>query len=319
MGDLNFAGKVAVVTGGAGDIGAAHAMLLADRGAKVAILDYAVGPNGEVDRARYGGREVQVVNSINERGGTAIGLVCDVVNEDDVHRAIAEVHDRLGPIDVLINNAGASEGRDPVEEAHPKHLAVQLDLHLRGTLNVTRAAWPLMTRQRNGRILMTASSAIFGWQDKNGKSPASYSIAKSSLFGAMRQFALAGHEYGINVNLLLPWAYSRLFQTDENEGAEFTDWMRVNMRAQQVANGALFLLHDQCTATGEMFSIGGGRVARIVQATMEGYFNPDIAPEDVRDNWAKIAATPDEWVLINSLDAEWGLLQKLIDTQNARP
>lgn len=85
----------------------------------------------------------------------------------------------------------------------------------------------------------------------------------------------------------MPWAYTPM--VDKNlGGTPFGNWMKANLRPEQVAASIAFMLHEDCPVTGQMISCAGGRVTRIFFASPDGYLNPDLTPEDVRDNWAAV-------------------------------
>lgn len=308
MNKIRFDGKVALVTGGGGGIGRAHCLALAERGARVVLMDYAVGPTGE-RLASEGGREQIVANEIISLGGEAIGIDADVTNDAEVRKAVDAAMSRFGRIDILINNAGTAEVRDVIEEAPTERMEQQIDVHLRGSLYVTRAVWPHMRSGGGGNILLTGSAASLGLRQEEGHYSAGYAIAKAALLGAMRQLAGAGASCGIKVNLLMPWAFSRMLAASQSDVSPISVWMRENMTPEQVALGALYLLHDTCPASGEAISSGGGRVARMVTAMPPGYFSAQLTPEGVRDNWNAVLGEPREWVHLPSFEKEWEILQ----------
>ena len=308
MSKIRFDGKVALVTGGGSGIGRAHCLELAARGARVVLMDFAVGATGEL-LASEGGREQLVAREIIAAGGEALGINADVTNDAEVRQAVDAAIARFGHIDILINNAGTAEIRDVIEEAPTDRMERQIDVHLRGSLYVTRAVWPHMKAAGGGRILLTGSAASLGLQQEEGHFSAGYAIAKAALFGAMRQLAGAGANCGIKVNLLMPWAFSRMLAASQSDVSPISVWMRQNMTPEQVALGALYLLHDSCPTSGEAISSGGGRVARMVTAMPPGFFSAQLTPEDVRDNWNTVLGEPGEWVHLKTFEAEWDILQ----------
>ncbi|SES18004.1 SDR family NAD(P)-dependent oxidoreductase [Sphingobium sp. YR768] len=308
MNEIRFDGKIALVTGGGAGIGRAHCLALAERGARIVLFDYGIGPTGE-RLASESGREKTVAAEIISSGGDAIGFDVDVTNDADVRKAVDVAMQHFGHIDILINNAGTAEVRDVIEDAPTERMERQIDIHLRGSLNVTRAVWPHMKAAGGGNILLTGSAASLGLRQEEGHYSAGYSIAKAALFGAMRQLAGAGADCGIKVNLLMPWAFSRILAAAQSDVSPISIWMRENMTPEQVALGVLYLLHESCPATGEAISSGGGRVARMVTAMPPGYFSARLTPEDVRDNWSVVLGEPGDWVHLPSFEKEWEILQ----------
>jgi NAD(P)-dependent dehydrogenase (short-subunit alcohol dehydrogenase family) len=308
MNEIRFDGKVALVTGGGAGIGRAHCLALAERGARIVLLDYGIGPTGE-RLASESGRDKIVADEIISLGGDAIGIDVDVTNDAEVRKAVDTAMEHYGQIDILINNAGTAEVRDVIEDAPTDRMELQIDIHLRGSLHVTRAVWPHMKAAGGGNILLTGSAASLGMPQEEGHYSAGYSIAKAALFGAMRQLAGAGAKCGIKVNLLMPWAFSRILAAAQSDVSPISVWMRENMTPEQVALGVLYLLHETCPASGEVISSGGGRVARMVTAMPPGYFSTEITPEGVRDNWNTVLGAPGEWIHLPSFEKEWEILQ----------
>lgn len=311
MADLRFDGKVAVITGGGGAIGKAHATALGQRGATIVLLDFPIGPFGERG-TDPGERERSAADELCQAGLNAIALTADVTSDTQVRMAVASVIERFGRIDILVCSAGTAGVDDVIELAPAEGLDRQLDIHLRGSLISTRAVWPHMLGQGGGHILLTGSAACLGMPQEQGHYAAGYPIAKAALIGAMRQLSGAGQVHGIKVNLLMPWAYSRLLASAQSGTSPIGNWMQRTMSPDQVAAGALFLLHEDCPATGEVMSAGGGRVARMVTAMPPGYVNDQLTPEQVRDNWDQVLGQPGDWIALSSFTDEWAILQQFL-------
>jgi NAD(P)-dependent dehydrogenase (short-subunit alcohol dehydrogenase family) len=189
--DLRFDGRVAVVTGGGRGIGRAHARLLAARGAHVVVNDLGVALQGgrpESEPAR------DVVAEIEAAGGTAVADGSDVAKTDGAEALVGKALDSFGRVDIVVNKAGIIRWA-PFPEVDADDLAAHLSVHAAGSFNVSRAAWPQMTAQGYGRIVMTTSSAIFG-----APTLVSYGAAKGAIVGLARSLATAGAEHGIAVN-----------------------------------------------------------------------------------------------------------------------
>jgi NAD(P)-dependent dehydrogenase (short-subunit alcohol dehydrogenase family) len=155
---MDLAGKVAVVTGGAGGIGKAVARRMVQAGARVALADL------DADRARAAGAEV---------GGHGFG--CDVSREDEVRRLIADVRGDLGEIDLFLSNAGLGFG-DPSHAASAPNEAWQTswDVHVMAHVWAARALLPGMIARGDGYLINTASAA--GLLNQIGD--AAYSVTK---------------------------------------------------------------------------------------------------------------------------------------------
>ncbi|WP_028998059.1 SDR family NAD(P)-dependent oxidoreductase [Azohydromonas australica] len=190
--------KVAVITGGAGlnGLGFASARMLAAQGARVAILDLA-GANPAAAAA--------------ELGPQHIGVVADVTDKASCEAAAREVLQRLGRIDILLNNAGVTQPRKTLDITGEDYDRV-MDVSLRGTLYMSQAVVPAMQAQKSGSIICISSvSAQRGGGILGGPH---YSAAKAGVLGLARAMA---REYGadnIRVNSLTPG----LIATDINKG-----------------------------------------------------------------------------------------------------
>jgi NAD(P)-dependent dehydrogenase (short-subunit alcohol dehydrogenase family) len=268
-----FDGRVAVVTGAGRGIGRAHALLLAERGASVVVNDLGGSMEGEGADV---GPAVAVAEEIAAAGGAAIADGSDVSTPDGGQALIDAAVEQFGRLDVLVNNAGIMRwaGLPEVDAVDlERHLAV----HVGGSFNTTRAAWPHLVDQGYGRIVMTTSAGFFGLP-KN----LAYATAKGGVIGLTRSLSTAGARHGIKVNLIAPAAVTRMAgpATDETPP----------MPPEHVAPMVAFLAHEDCPVTGEIYAAGAGRFARIFIASTEGYLHADGDPtiEDVAGNWATI-------------------------------
>jgi NAD(P)-dependent dehydrogenase (short-subunit alcohol dehydrogenase family) len=313
---LSLDGRVALVTGAAGGVGAAYADMLASRGAKVAV----------VDRQSLSGGEYETVDRIRAIGGDAISIVGDVCNGGSVRQIVERAVEAFGRIDILINNAGTSDQTADVKGAPDGRLEAQLDIHLRAPMRMINAAWSHLAVSGSGRIINIGSSSAFGVCSGGGDQSAdggegvweaAYSIAKSAVFALTRQAAGAGRSYGIKANLIIPWSWSPMVRSNV-DGTPFGDWMQKNMRPEQVAALAVFLAHPDCPDSGQFYSAAGGRVTRIIFGAQPPYFNRDLTPEAVRDNWSSISGQPradghfDNIFDIQGVESEFAEIQLLL-------
>ena len=280
MSEFGFEGRVAVVTGAGRGLGRAYARLLAERGAKVVVNDLGGSMEGEGSDA---GPAQKVVDGIIAAGGEAVADTHDVSTQAGGEAIIGTAIESFGRIDVLVNNAGIIRyaGLPEIElDNLERHLAV----HLLGSFNTMRAAWPHFVEQGYGRVVLTTSSGMFG-MDNN----LSYAAAKAGTDGMARSAKLAGEPHNIKVNLIAPAAMTRMGGGPEEEPAEAAEGMPY-MPSAAVAPMVAYLAHEDCPVSGEIYTAGAGRFARVFLASTEGYAHEggDASVEDVAKNWDAI-------------------------------
>lgn len=268
---IDFNRRVAIVTGAGAGLGRAHALALAERGARVVVNDMGRGPRGDAAAA--------VVDQIEQSGGEALANRCDVTDVDAVGDMVGEAITRWGRVDVLINNAGILRDRTFAKMALADFRTV-VDVHLMGSVNCTKAVWPHMVEQNYGRILMTTSaSGIYG---NFGQS--NYGAAKAALVGLMNVLAIEGSKKGIRVNALAPTAATAMTEAliDEQATAVLTP--------DSISPGALFLVSEGAP-TKTILGAGGGVFAVARMEESEGVFLPvdRRTPDDIAERWAEIS------------------------------
>lgn len=268
---LRFDGKVAIVSGGGRGLGRAHAQLLASRGCKVLVNDAGLDPTGR--EGESGDPAEETAAAICAAGGEAMAHKGDVRTccPDLVARAL----DAWGRLDIAICNAGGSHGGLFADMPGPEWHAA-FDIHLVGTVELARAAWPHLVASGAGRILTTASNGMFG-----NPHATSYGAAKAAIFGFTKGLALEAAPLGINVNCILPAAWSRLTAKIQDPFA--TGVLESRFGPEHVANFAAWLLHEDTQVSGEGFFLGGGTAQRVTYALGEHVVLDAPGPED----WAK--------------------------------
>ncbi|HVM55348.1 MAG TPA: SDR family oxidoreductase [Acidimicrobiales bacterium] len=207
--DLRLDGRLALVTGAASGIGAATARRLAAEGALVVVAD----------RDRAGAADVA-----DEIGGHPVGL--DVTDPLVVRTAFAEVAGLLGPIDVLVNNAGGGQLAlfiDTDEDDWDRLVA----LNLRGTMSCTRAVLRSMYERRRGAIVNVASES----GNVGAPGGAAYSAAKAGVIGFTKAVARESARYGVRVNAVAPGP----IETPLLHAPEFSTPLGVKVKEQLVA------------------------------------------------------------------------------------
>jgi len=200
--NLDFKGRVAIVTGAGGGLGRQHALALAARGAKVVVNDLGGardGSGGSVSAAQA------VVDEIKAAGGEAIANGASVTDFEAVQAMVKEAVDAWGRVDILVNNAGILRDKS-FAKMDLADFRLVVDVHLMGAVNCTKAVWALMNEQKYGRIVMTTSSS--GLYGNFGQS--NYGAAKLALVGLMQTLSIEGAKNDIRVNCLAPTAATRM-------------------------------------------------------------------------------------------------------------
>jgi 2-hydroxycyclohexanecarboxyl-CoA dehydrogenase len=244
-----FKDRVAIVTGGAQGIGEAIVRRLASEGSQVAILD--VQPS----------KAQKVATDIVTAGGRALAVEMEITNSQDVKRAVKEVEDRLGHIDILINNAGWDKAAPFIqltEEVWDKVIAI----NLRGPIAVTRAVLDGMIERKYGRIVNIASDA--GRVGSTGESV--YSACKGGIIAFTKTLARELVRYNILVNCVCPGPTDTPMLADmarENprlvEALQNAIPMRRLGKPEELAAAVVFLASDEASyITGQTLSVSGG-------------------------------------------------------------
>ena len=273
MTDLGFDGKVAIITGAGGGLGRQHALLLASRGALVVVNDL----GGAVDGTGSDkGAAERVVDEIKAAGGEAVADTNSVSTPEGGAAIVQTAIDAFGKVDILVNNAGILRDK-AFHNMAPDLLEPVLDVHLKGAFYVTQPAWVKMREQGYGRIISTSSAAgIFG-----NFGQTNYGAAKMGLVGFTRVLAVEGAKYDIKANAIAPLALTRM--TESIMGA-----LGDKLDPALISPLVTYLAHEDCPVSGQVFSVGGGRVAQVFLGETKGFFKADLNPEDLRDNWETV-------------------------------
>ena len=191
---MRLPGKIAIVTGASRGLGKAMALELAREGASVAVA----ARTTKSGQSRLPGTIAQTVNEIEQSGGTAFPVRCDVTVEQDVTEMIERVVDQCGQVDILINNAGITT-RESFLELPAKKWDLVMAVNLRGTFLCSKAVLPHMVSQRSGSILNLSSVLA-----KRIQYSIPYGVTKAAIERFTLGLAAEMKKHNIAVNALCP-------------------------------------------------------------------------------------------------------------------
>jgi NAD(P)-dependent dehydrogenase (short-subunit alcohol dehydrogenase family) len=296
--DLRYDGRVAIITGAGGGLGRSHALELARRGARVLVNDL----GGAVDGSGASTTAAQlVVDEIVAAGGDAASNGDTVATAEGGQAIVQAALDAFGRVDILINNAGILRDK-AFHKMEQAMIDAVLDVHLKGAFYLSRPAFALMREQGYGRIINTTSaSGLFG-----NFGQANYGAAKAGLAGLTRVLAIEGASKGIKVNAIAPIAATRMTEDILGE-------LAAKVSPATVTPLVAYLAHENCAVNGNVYSVAGGRIARIFVAETKGVVLAENTPETI----AAAISNIDELDVENfhqpsSLDEETAIIGKAI-------
>jgi 3-oxoacyl-[acyl-carrier protein] reductase len=240
-------GKIAVVTGAAKGIGKAIAVKLAGQGATV-IINY----NGSDSQA------AKVVKEIEEKGGKAEAIQCNVSEYESVGVFLEGVIKKYGKLDILVNNAGITRDNLLMKMSEEDFDAV-IDTNLKGVFNCMKHVARQMIKQRSGRIINISSvSGVLG-----NAGQANYCAAKAGVIGITKSFAREVASRGITVNAVAPGFIHTAMTEVLPESVKATSLEQIPMKrfgaAEDIAGVAAFLASEEAGyITGQVISVDGG-------------------------------------------------------------
>jgi len=265
---MRFDGRVIVITGAGGGLGRSHALELARRGGQVLVNDL----GGALDGSGGSSSAAQlVVDEIIAAGGQAAANHDSVATAEGGEAIVQAALDAFGRIDVVVNNAGILRDK-AFHKMDRAMIDAVLDVHLKGAFYVTLPAFRLMREQGYGRIVSTSSaSGLFG-----NFGQANYGAAKAGLAGLTRVLAIEGAGHGIKANAIAPIAATRMTEGILGD-------LATRVSPQTVSPLVAYLAHEDCSVSGNVYSVAGGRVARVYVGETAGVVIPDISAEGVRE------------------------------------
>jgi NAD(P)-dependent dehydrogenase (short-subunit alcohol dehydrogenase family) len=300
MSDVTYDGRVAVITGAGGGLGRSHALALAERGARIVVND--LGGNADGTGAGQSMADL-VVKEITDAGGEAVASYDSVSTSEGGEAIVRTALDAFGTVDIVINNAGILRDKS-FAKIPPADFDILIDVHLRGAFHVSQPAFRVMKDKGFGRFVHTTSAAgLFG-----NFGQGNYAAAKTGLIGLSNVLAIEGAKANITSNVIAPIAKSRLTEDLLGELAE-------SLQPELVTPLVAYLVSPQCAITHEIFSVGGGRIARVFLGLTPGWFagrGNTFTPEDVAANIDAIRDTS-EFVIPGSVAEETMALMQAIN------
>jgi NAD(P)-dependent dehydrogenase (short-subunit alcohol dehydrogenase family) len=244
---MSLQGRIALVSGGGSGIGRATAIRLAEDGADSVVLDV------NLDGAR------ETATRLEKLGRRAVAQRADVTRSDEVRAAVEQAERTLGPIDVLVNNAGLAWQATFLEMSEADWDRM-LAVHLKGAYNCTRAVLPGMLERRWGRIVSLSSIAGLGG---TGRSVA-YATAKAALIGFTKSLAREVAPHGITVNAVAPGfiatPLTSTWPADRRARVAEETPVRREGTPEDIAHAIAYLASEEASfVTGQVLSPNGGR------------------------------------------------------------
>lgn len=243
-------GKVAIVTGAGQGVGRGVALALAKEGAKIVIPEI----NFETATA--------IANEIKELGGEALPIHCDVGKREEVNAAVAATIEEFGTVNILVNNAQAARAGVNIEDETDEGWNTTFQSGVNGTFYFMQACFPYM-KEKGGKIINFASTA--GTNGLEGM--CAYAANKEAIRGLSRVAANEWGKYNINVNVILPWATSPLWEYFEKNNPEIAQvslaqnpMRRIGDPQKDVGRVAVFLAgSDSDYVNGVNIPVDGGQ------------------------------------------------------------
>ena len=255
---MQLEGRVALVTGAGSGIGRASALLLAEQGAKVALL------------SRTRDELEAVAEEVANRGGEAMAIEADISQAAELERGLQQIDDQWGRLDILFANAGVNGKWAPLDELTAEDWDQTLDINLKGTFLTVRAALPLLRRQ-GGSVIITSS--VNGTRIFSNSGATAYACSKAAQVAFAKMTALELAKDRIRVNVICPGAIET--EIEANTEAQNLERAQAPVEfpagkipltggapgtAEQVAQLVLFLASDASShITGTPVWIDGGQ------------------------------------------------------------
>jgi 3-oxoacyl-[acyl-carrier protein] reductase len=268
--EIDLSGRVAFVTGSSRGLGRADAHARARAGADVVLADIQLESDSGADAEAYGplaraARDEglvyteQTAEEIRSLGRGALAVRCDVTERAQVDAALERAREEVGPVDILVANAGTLDHVARFEEQSPELWERDLRVNLTGVFNCAQAVWPEMVERGWGRIVTMASVA----GTLGGFGQASYATTKAGVIGLTKTLALEGARHGITANAIVAGIIGTeafgFGNPEMNERMIRRTALRRTGEPAEVANVIAFLCSDLASyVTGAAIQVSGG-------------------------------------------------------------
>jgi 3-oxoacyl-[acyl-carrier protein] reductase len=243
---MRFKDKSVMITGGGGKIAKAYALAFAREGAKLSLPDIASAD--------------QIVKTINDMGGTAISMACDVSNESSVRKIVDETVKQFGTVDILINNAAyfMSVWKGPFWEMTVEEFDKAMAVNVRGSWLCAKAVAPLMQKQKSGKIINISSNVAL----TGNPNYIHYVTSKGALIAMTRAMAKELGDWNICVNSVSPGFVVTEGRQVDPEYEKIRAQQRSVKRTQveeDLVGTVLFLSSSESDfMTGQLLNVDGG-------------------------------------------------------------
>ncbi len=250
---FDLTGKVALVSGGGDGIGRAMAIALAEAGSSVVIF------SRRIEKCE------EVAHKIEQNGGRALAMACDILNDADLENVITETLGVFGKIDVLINNSGRSWGADPEDFEFEDWLKV-IDLNLNATFRCTQLVGREMIKQRKGKIINISSYSGSRGTDPVYLNAIPYNASKGALNTLTMDLAIKWAKFNITVNAIAPgWFPTKMTKwTFENNGEAIRARIPLKRygKLEELMGVVVFMASSASDyMTGQIVAVDGGLTA----------------------------------------------------------
>lgn len=289
---MSVKGRVAIVTGSGRGLGREYALLLASHGAKVVVNDYGGTLEGEAGTATAA---QAVADEITQAGGVAIADGHDVSVKASTIKIVERAMAEFGRVDILVNNAGISGKPSSHADLDGAAFMRVMEIAVLGSQYMTSAVWNIMEKQNYGRIVNVSSDAIIGF---GAGGDCAYSASKGATFALTRDLGRFSNSRGIKLNAIMPSGTSRM--GDLSDGSKMIT--RTYFAAEKCAPMVMALCSDECPVSGECFTTGANRAARMTLATFPGHTHETTA-QGFLDNWSAVFGdVKDAYIPLDTID-----------------